>query len=124
MELCAEDRVGMLSDITRMLRENGLAVVRADVETRGQKCVHTFYVRGVSGNYDVDIDYLLQSVQREMGPTLFHLNNNIIHSNSAHNHDDTCITASSLGHKLRSHIERLSQAFISSNSSSSSLATT
>ncbi|XP_028798239.1 ACT domain-containing protein ACR2-like [Neltuma alba] len=106
VELCAENRVGMLSDITRMLRENGLAVVRADVETHGEKSVNAFYVRDVSGNYEVDIDYFVQSVRREMGPTVLHINNNIRHA--ASNSDDD--TPLSFGHKLRSHIERLSHA--------------
>ncbi|KAI9106484.1 hypothetical protein K1719_022012 [Acacia pycnantha] len=101
VELCAENRVGMLSDITRMLRENGLAVVRADVETHGEKTVNTFYVRDVSGNYEVDIDYFVQSVKREIGPTVLHINNN------THNGD---ATPPSFGHKLRSHFERLSHA--------------
>ncbi|KAK4277195.1 hypothetical protein QN277_015224 [Acacia crassicarpa] len=104
VELCAENRVGMLSDITRMLRENGLTVVRADVETHGEKTVNAFYVRDVSGNYEVDIDYFVQSVKREMGPTVLHINNNNIHNGDAS-------TPPSFGDKLRSHFERLSHAF-------------
>lgn len=65
LELCAYDRVGLLSDITRVLRENGLAVVRADVATQGEKAVNVFYVRDISGN-NVDLD-LVRSMTREMG---------------------------------------------------------
>ncbi|XP_054798858.1 ACT domain-containing protein ACR2 isoform X2 [Prosopis cineraria] len=106
VELRAENRVGMLSDITRMLRENGLAVVRADVETHGEKSVNAFYVRDVSGNYEVDIDYFVQSVKREMGPTVLHINHNIRTA------DDANTTPISFGHKLRSHIDRLSHALL------------
>nr|GMD44072.1 ACT domain-containing protein ACR2 [Ipomoea batatas] len=65
LELCANNRVGLLSDITRVLRENGLSVVRADVATRGSKAVNIFYVRDISGN-DVDIEFV-KSIKREMG---------------------------------------------------------
>lgn len=39
-----------MSDITRVLRENGLAVVRADVETHGDNSVNAFYVKNIAGN--------------------------------------------------------------------------
>ncbi|KAI3452564.1 hypothetical protein Pfo_009228 [Paulownia fortunei] len=37
LELCSEDRVGLLSDVTRIFRENGLSVTRAEVTTRGDR---------------------------------------------------------------------------------------
>ncbi|GKU87809.1 hypothetical protein SLEP1_g2149 [Rubroshorea leprosula] len=42
LELCAKDRVGLLSEVTRILRENGLSVTRADVTTTGEKAVNVF----------------------------------------------------------------------------------
>lgn len=66
LELCANNRVGLLSDITRILREKGLVVLRADVATKMDKCVDiTFYVRDIVGN-NVDIE-LVKSMKREMG---------------------------------------------------------
>lgn len=65
MELCAYSRVGLLSHITRVLRENGLAVVRADIATQGEKSVNAFYVRDISGNH-VDLEFI-KSMKREMG---------------------------------------------------------
>ncbi|KAK1419951.1 hypothetical protein QVD17_29406 [Tagetes erecta] len=50
LELCGEDRVGLLSDVTRIFRENGLSVTRAEVTTRGSTAVNTFYVIDSSGN--------------------------------------------------------------------------
>ncbi|XP_076956781.1 ACT domain-containing protein ACR4-like [Bidens hawaiensis] len=50
LELCSEDRVGLLSDVTRIFRENGLSITRAEVKTRGQKAVNTFYVTGSFGD--------------------------------------------------------------------------
>ncbi|CAK9140284.1 unnamed protein product [Ilex paraguariensis] len=66
LELSANNRVGLLSDITRVLRENGLAVVRADIATRGEKAVNAFYVRDVSG-CDIDMEFI-ESMKKEMGP--------------------------------------------------------
>ncbi|XP_042376011.1 ACT domain-containing protein ACR4-like isoform X1 [Zingiber officinale] len=50
LELCCEDRVGLLSDVTRIFRENGLSVTRAEVTTRGSQAVNVFYVTDSSGN--------------------------------------------------------------------------
>lgn len=44
MELLAEYRIVLLSNITRVLRENGLAVVRAYIATQGDKVINDFYV--------------------------------------------------------------------------------
>ena len=39
----------MLSDVTRIFRENSLTVTRAEVTTKAGKAVNTFYVRDASG---------------------------------------------------------------------------
>lgn len=43
------DRVGLLSEVTKIFRENGLSVARADVSTRDDKAVNVFYVLDASG---------------------------------------------------------------------------
>ncbi|KAI7747229.1 hypothetical protein M8C21_002021, partial [Ambrosia artemisiifolia] len=67
LELCANNRVGLLSDITRVLREKGLVVLRADLATKLDKSTVdiTFYVRDIVGN-NVDME-LVKSMKREMG---------------------------------------------------------
>ncbi|KAL8137840.1 hypothetical protein V2J09_003841 [Rumex salicifolius] len=50
LELCCEDRVGLLRDVTQIFREHGLSVTRAEVSTRGSQAVNTFYVVDSSGN--------------------------------------------------------------------------
>ncbi|KAL2903808.1 ACT domain-containing protein ACR4 [Bienertia sinuspersici] len=45
-----DDRVGLLSDVTRIFRENGLSVTRAEVATRGSQAINVFYVIDSSGN--------------------------------------------------------------------------
>lgn len=49
LELCSEDRAGLLSDVTRIFRENGLSVTRAEVTTRGNQAVNVFHVTDASG---------------------------------------------------------------------------
>ncbi|KAK9048237.1 hypothetical protein SSX86_032800 [Deinandra increscens subsp. villosa] len=50
LQICGEDRVGFLSDVTRIFRENGLSITRAEVTTRGSKAVNTFYVTDSYGD--------------------------------------------------------------------------
>jgi transcriptional regulator of aromatic amino acid metabolism len=49
LELCCEDRVGLLSDVTRIFREQGLSVTHAEVATRGARAANVFYVVDASG---------------------------------------------------------------------------
>nr|GMC51790.1 ACT domain-containing protein ACR4-like isoform X1 [Ipomoea batatas] len=68
LELCTTDRTGLLSDVTRIFRENSLTVTRAEVTTRGGKAVNTFYVRDASG-YPVDAK-IVESVRQTIGLTI------------------------------------------------------
>ncbi|KAL5128258.1 ACT domain-containing protein ACR3 [Glycine soja] len=65
LELCAKDRVGLLSEVTRILRENGLRVSRAGVSTVGEKGLNVFYVRDASGN-PVDMK-IIEALHKEIG---------------------------------------------------------
>ncbi|BBN19139.1 hypothetical protein MPTK1_8g08180 [Marchantia polymorpha subsp. ruderalis] len=73
LELCTSDRVGLLSEVTRIFRENGLSVTRADVETRNDKAVNVFYVTDARGN-PVDRN-IVDNMRREMeiGQTLLQI---------------------------------------------------
>ncbi|XP_044476212.1 ACT domain-containing protein ACR8-like [Mangifera indica] len=50
LELCMEDRQGLLADVTRTLRENGLNITRAEISTREMVAVNAFYVTDAIGN--------------------------------------------------------------------------
>ncbi|KAH7422278.1 hypothetical protein KP509_12G001700 [Ceratopteris richardii] len=65
LELYTTDRVGLLSDVTRVFHENGLSVERADVTTQGTKAVNTFYVSNASGG-PIEME-VLQATQNEIG---------------------------------------------------------
>ncbi|KAI4357968.1 hypothetical protein L6164_001880 [Bauhinia variegata] len=68
LELCTTDRVGLLSNVTRIFRENSLTVTRAEVTTKGGKAVNTFYVRGTSG-CPVD-SKTIESIRETIGNTI------------------------------------------------------
>lgn len=65
LELCTSDRVGLLSEVTRIMREHGLSVTRADVSTIGNNATNVFYVTDTAGN-DVDLK-VIEAVRREIG---------------------------------------------------------
>lgn len=68
LQLCTDDRVGLLSDITRIFRENSLCIKRAEISTKGGKALDTFYVTDVTGNA-VD-PKMIDSIRREIGQTI------------------------------------------------------
>ncbi|KAM0951348.1 putative [Protein-PII] uridylyltransferase [Dioscorea sansibarensis] len=68
LELCTGDRVGLLTDVTRIFRENSLTVSRAEVSTRGGKAINTFYVRDAAGN-PVDAK-IIHSIRQAIGQTI------------------------------------------------------
>ncbi|KAI3696425.1 hypothetical protein L1987_79439 [Smallanthus sonchifolius] len=72
LELCGEDRVGLLSDVTRIFRENGLSVTRAEVTTRGSTAVNAFYVTDSSGN-EVKSE-TIEAVRNAIGETVLKVN--------------------------------------------------
>lgn len=68
LELCTTDRIGLLSDVTRIFRENSLTVTRAEVTTKAGKAVNTFYVSGASG-CPVDTK-TIESIRQAIGKTI------------------------------------------------------
>ncbi|CAN6848619.1 unnamed protein product [Brassica oleracea var. botrytis] len=68
LELCTSDRVGLLSDVTRIFRENSLTVTRAEVKTKGGKALNTFYVKDASG-YKVDAK-TIDAIREVIGQTI------------------------------------------------------
>jgi len=74
LELCTEDRVGLLSDITRVFRENSLCIKRAEISTKCGKAKDTFYVTDVTGN-TVDTK-TIDTIQQEIGQSALHVKRN------------------------------------------------
>ncbi|KAJ0981827.1 hypothetical protein J5N97_010082 [Dioscorea zingiberensis] len=55
LDVCTRDRVGLLSEITRALRENGLSLTKVECELQLDVMVGTFYVADASGGTAVDV---------------------------------------------------------------------
>ncbi|KAJ3675232.1 hypothetical protein LUZ60_004274 [Juncus effusus] len=68
LEICGRDRVGLLSDVTRVLREHGLTVIRADVATVGEQAMNVFYVRDQAGR-PISAS-MIDAVRNEIGQTI------------------------------------------------------
>ncbi|KAM3372252.1 hypothetical protein ACQJBY_019242 [Aegilops geniculata] len=113
LELCTENTAGLLSYITRVLRENGLTVTQADIAMDGDKMKNTFYVQGISDN-KIDMD-VVESVRRELDPLPFQVKDDELLSRGqlegepVAERNGFCILS-----LLRSKIESLSHGFISS----------
>ncbi|XP_042034229.1 ACT domain-containing protein ACR6-like isoform X2 [Salvia splendens] len=71
LELCAEDRIGLLPNITRILRENNLYIKRAEISSKGGKARHTFCVTDVSGD-EVD-PTIVDSIRQQIGKDVLHV---------------------------------------------------
>ncbi|KAH9770051.1 ACT domain-containing protein ACR6 [Citrus sinensis] len=75
LELYTDDRFGLLSDITRILREYGLCIRRAEISTMGRKAKDTFFVTDASGN-PVD-PKIVDSIQHQIGRTILQVKGNL-----------------------------------------------
>ncbi|KAF9605200.1 hypothetical protein IFM89_014313 [Coptis chinensis] len=74
LELCTEDRIGLLSDITRIFRENSLSIRRAEISTKAGKAIDTFHVTDVSGN--AVEPKTVDSICRQIGQTILKVKRN------------------------------------------------
>ncbi|XP_030469390.2 ACT domain-containing protein ACR8-like [Syzygium oleosum] len=66
LELCTEDRVGLLAEVTRTFRENGLNVTRAEISTTMDTALNIFYVTDALGN-PAD-PKIIEAVRHRIGP--------------------------------------------------------
>lgn len=65
LNICTKNRTGLLSDVTRVLRENGLSIKGAEIGIRGENAIGTFYVKDTTGE-DVSRE-TVEMVRREIG---------------------------------------------------------
>lgn len=72
LEVSTQNRPGLLSDVTRVFRENGLSIMRADVGIRGERAIGSFYVTEASGN-DVSLS-TVELVRKEIGGSVLVVN--------------------------------------------------
>ncbi|KAL4032253.1 hypothetical protein IC575_005321 [Cucumis melo] len=74
LELCAEDRVGLLSDITRIFRENSLCIRRAEIATKRGKAKDIFYVTDMTGT-TIDTK-VIESIRKQIGDAMLQVKHN------------------------------------------------
>ncbi|KAK1376426.1 ACT domain-containing protein ACR8-like [Heracleum sosnowskyi] len=65
LELCADDKPGLLAEVMRTFRENGLNVTRADISTTCDTARNFFYVTDAIG-YPAD-PKIIESVRQKIG---------------------------------------------------------
>ncbi|XP_016507338.1 ACT domain-containing protein ACR4 isoform X1 [Nicotiana tabacum] len=99
LELCGDDRIGFLSDVTRIFRENGLSVSRAEVTTRGSQAVNVFYVTDALGS-QVKSE-TIQAVRKEIGQTVLRVKDDVYSDSPPQQ-----TARFSLGHIFRSSSEK------------------
>lgn len=118
VDIVSENRVGLLSNVTRVLRENGLSISRVEIGTKGGKAVGSFFVTDCSGE-EVNPN-IVELVRQETGGSVVtdHKSPHRPHKSSSsssviHQTNDTeeAKQKFSLGSLLWSRLERLSGGF-------------
>ncbi|KAJ3693418.1 hypothetical protein LUZ60_008898 [Juncus effusus] len=116
LELCTEINSGLLSYITRVLRENGLTVAHADIETKAENTTHVLYVQEISGNTKIDLT-VLESIRKQLDPLAFVIKNceapPMSPKKKGSNGNSPERDGFSFVGMLKSKIERISNSFIS-----------
>ncbi|CAL5437175.1 unnamed protein product [Camellia sinensis] len=88
LELCTADRSGLLADVTRTFRENGLNITRAEISTTSETALNVFYVTDASG-YPAD-PKIIESVRQKIGMSILKVNElPLIHHQKAESDEET-----------------------------------
>lgn len=64
LEIRTKNKMGLLSDVTRVVRENGLSITRAEMSSQGEIAIGSFYVADVNGG-EPDAN-VVEAVVREL----------------------------------------------------------
>ncbi|KAJ4844193.1 hypothetical protein Tsubulata_000867 [Turnera subulata] len=72
LDVRTHNRMGLLADITRVFRENGLSISRAEIGTHGDTAIGSFYVTDSSG-HDVNT-HTIELVREEIGGSVIVVN--------------------------------------------------
>jgi UTP:GlnB (protein PII) uridylyltransferase len=74
LEVRTGDRAGLLSDITRIFRENGLTIRRAEISSSGGEAVDTFYLSDPQG-HPVEAK-TIEAIRAQVGEATLRVKNN------------------------------------------------
>ncbi|KAK7406429.1 hypothetical protein VNO78_08053 [Psophocarpus tetragonolobus] len=113
VDIRSENRIGLLANVTRVFRENGLSISRLEILTEGQKAVGTFFVTDCSGE-QVNPN-IVELVRQESGGSVitdhkspYREHQSVVHETDASEQPKPKL---SLGSLLWSRLERLSGGF-------------
>ncbi|PKI71333.1 hypothetical protein CRG98_008333 [Punica granatum] len=65
LDVSTHNKRGLLSDVTRVIRESGLSITRAEVRTQGERAIGSFYVTDAAGQ-EVDPG-TVELIRKEIG---------------------------------------------------------
>jgi len=108
VDILTENRMGLLSNVTRVFRENGLSISRVEIGTEGGKAVGSFFVTDCSGE-EVNPN-IVELVRKETGGSVAidHKSPHRLHQTEDSGENKPKF---SLGSLLWSRLERLSGGF-------------
>lgn len=112
LDVRAQNRMKLLSDVTRVFRENGLSISRTEIGTQGDVAVGSFYVTDASGN-DANPN-TVELVRREIGGSILVENKSpscISRTSSGNVEEEKPRPRLSIGNLLWAQLERLSGNF-------------
>ncbi|KAK4760930.1 hypothetical protein SAY87_005823 [Trapa incisa] len=72
VDVSTHNRKGLLSEVTRVLRENGLSIPRAEIRTPGNRAIGSFYVMDAAGE-EIDPG-TLELIRKEIGGSVLMIN--------------------------------------------------
>ncbi|KAL3654677.1 hypothetical protein CASFOL_001412 [Castilleja foliolosa] len=117
LDICTKNRTGLLSDVTRVFRENGLSIKRLEIGIRGVHAIGTFYVKDTTGE-NVN-PKTLEAIRQEIGGDIIVDNKSPgispaispARTSTSSNNEMEERTRFSLGNLLWSQLERISSNF-------------
>ncbi|GLU20157.1 hypothetical protein SLE2022_363690 [Rubroshorea leprosula] len=109
LDVRTQNRMKLLADVTRVFRENGLSISRAEIGTQEDKAIGSFYVTDASGN-DVNPN-TVELVRREIGGSILVVNKSSSCNSRTRNGNVEERPKLSLGNLLWAQLERLSGNF-------------
>ncbi|MBA0551771.1 hypothetical protein Golob_022637 [Gossypium lobatum] len=117
LDICTQNKMGLLSDVTRVFRENGLSITRVEIGTQGERATGTFHVTDASG-HEADLR-TVELVRQEIGGSVLRVyrspngtsraSSSSISRNSSGEVEERA--KFSLGNVLWSQLERFSENF-------------
>ncbi|KAK8710334.1 hypothetical protein V6N13_145664 [Hibiscus sabdariffa] len=109
VDICSEDKMGLLREVMRVFRENGLWIARTEIGTDGERASGCFYVRNAVGN-DAS-PRMVELVRQQIGGSVMVVHKSGASSSSSSTSEIDEKPRFSLGNLLWSQLQRLASTF-------------